>query len=628
MSGRAVAQAAKVAAPVAQQSASGILQRKCACGQHTPGGGECDNCRNEGAMLQRRSLGIAGPPEAPPIVGEVLRTSGHPLDPGTRSFFEPRFGHDFSQVRVHADARAAESARAVNARAYTIGSHIFMGAQPPAPESQAGRFLLAHELTHVVQQSSSPLVSEDRVLVGPADDAQEREADGIAKRISDPASMQIHRGTATLRVQRLMCDEILNAKENESRGVKGIDAHDAITAQFLASAGSNATFLAIPTGSSRPYRTECGGRGAKMIDPQQVGKQAGLGFPDLAYRSGPNVELAEIKIGTWGCVDFAEKQLNNYVEKGNEPGNAFWRRQKRIGRFLPMPISRFTPISPFPLGGEQITAGWCEPGVIVYKSVQDPDAETFLCSSLSDKGAVDRFLSKALDRAQGEVNRYIDQILDPAITKAIQKLTIREGVRLLDKQLKALLKQYLVKKYGPAAGGLTEAVAEETLVDQLGQYLDETFQGEAQAFLRRMAMELKARILSAVRKKIQSQLRGYLQQSLNALCALAAVKATISIRDLLNQLRKDMPTILVPVLIELATEFAKALLAELLVEFGKALLASVAIVAIVAAAIFLLPEEAIAAVIAAFGALVEAIGEVLIPVLTRSLPVIGRLAFG
>lgn len=623
-----MAQAAKVVTSVAPQAASGILQRKCACGQHTPGGAECDECKKEGAMLQRKFLGMAGGPEAPPIVGEVLRTPGRPLDPATRAFFEPRFGQDFSHVRIHADAWAAESARAVNAHAYTVGSHIFMGPQQPAPESQAGRFLLAHELTHVVQQSTSPHVWEDRLLIGPPDDVHEREADGIAQRISGPASMWVHRSTAAPRVQRLICDEILNAKENETRGVKGIDAHDAITAQFVASAGSNATFLAIPTGSSTPYRTECGGRGGKMIDPQQLGKQAGLGFPDLAYRSGANVELAEIKIGTWGCVDFAEKQLNNYVEKGNESGNAFWRRQKRIGRFLPMPTSRFTPISPFPLGGAQISAGWCEPGILVYKSVQDPDAETFLCSSLSDKGAVDRFVSKALDRGQAEVDSYIDKILDPAITKAIQKLTIREGVHLLDRQLKALLKQYLVKKYGPGAGGLTEAVSEETLVDQLGQYLEETFQGEAQALLRRMAMQLKAKILSAVRKKIQAQLRGYLQQSLNALCAAAAVKATISIRDLLKQLRQDMPTILVPVLIEVATEFAKELIAELLIELGKALVAAVAIVAIVAAAIFLLPEEAIAAVLAGLAALVEAIGEVVIPVLVRSLPLVGRLTFG
>jgi hypothetical protein len=65
---------------------------------------------------------------------------------------QPRFGHDFSQVRVHADARAAESAEAVNARAFTVGQHIVFGAGLYAPSTRAGQHLLAHELTHVTQQ--------------------------------------------------------------------------------------------------------------------------------------------------------------------------------------------------------------------------------------------------------------------------------------------------------------------------------------------------------------------------------------------------------------------------------------------------------------------------------------------
>ena len=78
-------------------------------------------------------------------------------------FFEPRLGHDFSQVRVHADERAAASARAVGALAYTAGSQIVFGAGRYAPESPAGRTLLAHELAHVIQQSSG---LDDRVTGG------------------------------------------------------------------------------------------------------------------------------------------------------------------------------------------------------------------------------------------------------------------------------------------------------------------------------------------------------------------------------------------------------------------------------------------------------------------------------
>jgi hypothetical protein len=89
----------------------------------------------------------------PPTVNSVLRSSGQPLDERIRSEMESRFGYDFQNVRVHTGARAAESARAVNARAYTVGRDIVMGAGDHTPDTQSGKRLLAHELTHVVQQS-------------------------------------------------------------------------------------------------------------------------------------------------------------------------------------------------------------------------------------------------------------------------------------------------------------------------------------------------------------------------------------------------------------------------------------------------------------------------------------------
>ena len=92
---------------------------------------------------------------APPIVHEVLRSSGQPLDPATRAFMEPRFGHDFSRVQVYADASAEQSAREVNAHAYTVGNSVVFGAGRFAPETSEGRRLIAHELTHVVQQQTA-----------------------------------------------------------------------------------------------------------------------------------------------------------------------------------------------------------------------------------------------------------------------------------------------------------------------------------------------------------------------------------------------------------------------------------------------------------------------------------------
>jgi outer membrane protein OmpA-like peptidoglycan-associated protein len=183
---------------------SAVMQRKCGCGQHT-GGGECEECKKKKEMLQRKSNASQEPGVAPPIVNDVLHSPGQQLDLKTQRYmesrFEPdsnyagpqidksaggsdlrigaaddpaekeadrvadravrgpefygaRFRQDFSGIRVHADDRSAEAAHAVNAEAFTVGQHVVFGAGRYAPTSMQGKHLLAHELTHSLQQHS------------------------------------------------------------------------------------------------------------------------------------------------------------------------------------------------------------------------------------------------------------------------------------------------------------------------------------------------------------------------------------------------------------------------------------------------------------------------------------------
>lgn len=149
------AQAQKPATSTDTRTPSIVLQRKCSCGGIPGVDGECVACRKKRLILQRRATNQAEPTEVPSIVHDVLRSSGQPLDQATRAFMEPRFGHDFSRVRVHTDARAAESARAVSALAYTVGPDVVFGAGQYAPKKAHGQQLLAHELAHVVQQGQA-----------------------------------------------------------------------------------------------------------------------------------------------------------------------------------------------------------------------------------------------------------------------------------------------------------------------------------------------------------------------------------------------------------------------------------------------------------------------------------------
>jgi hypothetical protein len=118
---------------------------------------KCVACEEEGKLQKRPAGPQAAPGDAPAIVQEVLRSPGQPLDPATRAYFEPRFMRDFSEVRVHIGTSAERSARDVNANAYTSGYNIVFGAGRFAPATHEGLFLIAHELTHVIQQKNSHL---------------------------------------------------------------------------------------------------------------------------------------------------------------------------------------------------------------------------------------------------------------------------------------------------------------------------------------------------------------------------------------------------------------------------------------------------------------------------------------
>lgn len=108
------------------------------------------------SAVSRKEASGGGPRVTPGVAVDVrsLRGGGQHLPAQTRDFFEPRFHHDFSDVRIHTDARATQTSRSLDARAFTVGSDIAFAPGEFRPETEAGRLLLAHELTHVVQQGS------------------------------------------------------------------------------------------------------------------------------------------------------------------------------------------------------------------------------------------------------------------------------------------------------------------------------------------------------------------------------------------------------------------------------------------------------------------------------------------
>src|SRR5262245_10302691 len=138
---------------------------------------KCSKCEEETRIQRDAENHSHSSNDAQSLVDGVLRSSGHPLRSETREFFEPRFGRDFSSVRVHTDDAAAASAQAISARAYTYGQHIVFGPGQFSPATDAGRRLLAHELVHVAQQAPGAVArkpapspgSQNRLPKGPGE---------------------------------------------------------------------------------------------------------------------------------------------------------------------------------------------------------------------------------------------------------------------------------------------------------------------------------------------------------------------------------------------------------------------------------------------------------------------------
>ncbi len=201
----------------------GLLQRKCACGGTSEMDGQCEGCREKELGVQRFAYGQGGPVVAPPIVHEALRSPGQPLDADTRAFIEPRLGHDFSRVRVHSDAKSAESARAVGARAYTVGAEIVFGSGQYAPGSRAGTWLLVHELAHVAQQQGLPVPAQQLRRNGDGDGAGD---DGGGDRTSASPS------PATTQLQALI-NQIQGAYDGATARLSSIDDTEQQGDQFI-----------------------------------------------------------------------------------------------------------------------------------------------------------------------------------------------------------------------------------------------------------------------------------------------------------------------------------------------------------------------------------------------------------
>lgn len=214
-------------------SAGGNLQRKCDCGQHMSSG-SCSSCGKSSSnlssppMLQARlrirnfnsETKSSNPNDLPEVINEAISSPSQPLNTSIRSHMESNFGQEFGHVRVHTGTRAAKSARAVNALAYTVGRDIVFGAGQYSTQFTQGRKLLAHELAHVVQQGGVSMSSARVVTANPR---FEQEADAVAKSVSEGRRLPVLQRSANP----------LFARQQAQRTLPQQDGSEIVVSRFI-----------------------------------------------------------------------------------------------------------------------------------------------------------------------------------------------------------------------------------------------------------------------------------------------------------------------------------------------------------------------------------------------------------
>lgn len=285
------------------EARTGLLQRKCACGAGAGVSGACEECQNKRTLQTFRRGSGPQIDVIPAAVHSVLRGPGRPLDGATRSLMEPGFGHDFSQVRVHAGPAAAESARAINALAYTVGRDVVFANRQYAPSTAAGKRLLAHELAHVVQQerataTGTPLLAGLR---------WEREADAAAD-----AVLSGGRASVVGRTDRPML-----ARYSETRTMTETDSAEVSVDRII-----------------HPGKCVSEPRTRTSSAADATGKQAFLEFDVCKGRTGATAR-GEVNYGA--AIDKARSAAANLAQNlaSQQPDQAFQTFRDELGQVAP-----------------------------------------------------------------------------------------------------------------------------------------------------------------------------------------------------------------------------------------------------------------------------------------------------
>jgi len=486
--------------------------------------------------------------------------AGEPLPVETRATFEGRYGHDFSQVRVHSGPRDAGFASDLDARAFTVGQHIVLGSPAPARGTGAYHGLLGHELAHVVQQQRAGRVAVQCAYA----------------LYTDP--------------------EWLTSSAPVGQRVKGTAAHQEIQRDFLTKhpKPDGEKELVVPGAQAGPSRA---GGDSTVIPPQEgaerptlIGESRnatfGTGNIDIVRRSPRNgFKIADIKpAGLFGTgIDQVAGYLSQMTQSDAEM--VAWRRDKGViaSQCGIMTDRMYTPQEYIRVSGRLVRVRWAVPGVVAYKEFGGEEP-TFLCG-VDDQGYADRLIDDVLVRAR----TWGGTQLDPA-----QQLVIQEIAGLTLETLERLL----VPHFDPVTMLLLRQLVDEQVLPEL----------------RRLATQAVNLLFDRIQMILAEKIRLFLQQQIAILCATATA---LTAAELWRLLQKELDRMLGDAVVQGLQEAAKLVAGLAAAAVVLAVIAVIVVVALVYVAVEIIAALAAALAVLEIGTIIAGLVEAAIAFIVR-----------
>lgn len=477
---------------------------------------------------------------APSVVSDAVRSPGRPLDATTRTFMESRFGTDFGTVRVHTGERADVAARSVDARAFAVGEHIAFAAGEYRPTTRSGRFLLAHELTHTLQQGSRARLVQRRTTRGAG-------GCGPPRAVDEDEEGPLRAGAvAHAQIQSFLFGSGIFAEQEVPRATK----------RHMDDTGCQPP-------SRNPGRADLWRDGFTV----QVGEIKPIGFAD-------SYGIPEAKHYIRRANQSVDRVLGPEMRPsgcGNQPaGEDDLRFAADVGVLGPIAVptsfemltgvlTNDTVIGSFDGDRDRtLKARLTSPGAVGYWCTGGA-SETLPCDASSEQ--VTEFLDRVTSSAYHEVDRFLEERFVQPIDKAIDQMDLRQLLTAGNEYFGERVRALVATQFGVPLATIPQL--DQETVERIARLVESNVRGPVRSMSRTLARRLKNILLGEMRRLLRESVRILLRQAVAAACVGVPVVTLAALMDQFRKLLEEEARRLVPVAVQsvLAT-LATAMLQE------------------------------------------------------------------